>query len=61
MRAPDPADPGPERYRYPSDTRQLVERSRSHSDAQISARAFWTALTVVVLAVALFGLILWWT
>jgi hypothetical protein len=55
MTAPDP---GPERSGFAAETRQIVERARTHSSAHVSARAFWIAFAAILLAIALFALIL---
>jgi hypothetical protein len=54
-------DLGPDRLRHASDTRQLASRARTESGAHVSARAFWTAFAVILLAIGLFALILWQT
>lgn len=41
-------DLGPERPGQPSETRQMVERSRTESDADVSNPAFLIALGVIV-------------
>ena len=49
---------GPERPDHASDTRQLVERSRTESRAYVSARSLWIAFAAVLLAIVAFALIL---
>jgi len=53
-------DLGPERPGPASSTRSMIERDRSGSqgDVQISGRAFWIALGVIVVVIALFALVL---
>jgi hypothetical protein len=51
-------DLGPDRLGHASETRQLAHRARTESSAHVSARAFWTAFAVILLAIALFALIL---
>lgn len=50
-----------ERPGHASETRELANRARTESGAHVSARAFWIAFAVILLAIALFALILWWT
>ena len=62
--ARQPADEtqrGERRTGHASDTRKLAARSRTESGAHVSARAFWIAFAVILLAVGLFALVLWWT
>jgi hypothetical protein len=50
-----------ERRVHPSETRELANRARTEPSAHVSARAFWSAFAVILLALALFALILWRT
>jgi hypothetical protein len=51
-------DLGPERPGHPSDTRQMVERGRTESGAQVSNPAFLIALAVIVVVVVVLFLLL---
>jgi len=48
-----------ERRVHPSETRELANRARTETGAHVSARAFWIAFAVILLAIAAFALILW--
>ena len=50
---------GPDRHA--ADTRQLVERSGREPGIHVSARAFWVAFAIVLFAIGLFALLLWWS
>lgn len=51
-------DLGPERPGNPSETRQMGERGRTETDAQVSNRLFFIALGVIVVGVIVFLLLL---
>ncbi len=55
------SDLGATRTGHASDTRKLAARSRTETGAHVSARAFWIGLGVILLALALFALLLWMT
>jgi hypothetical protein len=48
----------PERTGQASETRQMVERGRTETGAEVSGRAFVMALVVIAAAIAAFALVL---
>lgn len=50
-------DLGPERPGQASETRQMVERGRTETGAEVSGRAFVIALMLIVVAIAVFALL----
>ena len=52
------SDLGATRTGHASDTRKLAARSRTETGPHVSARAFWIAFGVILLAIAVFALVL---
>lgn len=48
----------PERAGLPSETRQMVERGRTETGAEVSGRAFVIALILIAFAIVLLALLL---
>ena len=52
---------GPDREDQAAETRELANRARTSTGGHVSARTFWIGLAIVLIAIALFALVLWRT
>jgi hypothetical protein len=53
--------PGSDREDHASETRELANRARTDTSGHVSGRAFWIGFAIILLAIALFALVLWWS
>lgn len=51
----------PDREDQAAETRELANRARTNTGGHVSGRTFWAGFAIVLIAIALFALVLWRT